>query len=94
MHLKLLEIPLKKSFSKSTRDEICKKLHILRKEFLGKQITYRWNKKGNELQVKLPEVVWRAIFTEDRVEIFVDGPFYLIPSLRVISKKIIPQFIK
>ncbi len=92
MRRKILEKNIKKSINKSVQGRISKKLDKLKKDTPDWNINYKWNRKGNRLEVGGGKLCGEVIFLKRKVEVFVELPFYLLPVLEPFRKKTIEIF--
>jgi len=90
MRQKILDKALNKQINKTIQERIDKKILKLKKEFQDKWgISHKWNKKGNKLNIKTADLSWEAIFSKNKVEVFMNAPFYLMPFLEPFRKQAI-----
>jgi len=90
MRQKILDKALNKQINKTIQGHIDKRIEEAKKEFQGKwDVSYKWNKKGNKLKVEVANVSGEAIFSKNKVEVFINAPFYLMPLLEPFRKQAI-----
>ena len=90
MRQKILDKALNKQINKTIQERIDKKILKLKKELQDKWgISHKWNKKGDKLNIKTADVSWEAIFSKNKVEVFMNAPFYLTPFLEPFRKQAI-----
>ncbi|MBE3093625.1 MAG: polyhydroxyalkanoic acid system family protein [Actinobacteria bacterium] len=90
MRQKILDRTLAEPINKTIQEHIDKRIEKLKKEFQDKWgISHKWNKKGNKLKVEIADAFGEAIFSKNKVEVFVNAPFYLMPFLEPFRKQVI-----
>jgi len=90
MRQKILDKAISKQINKTIQEHIDKRIEKLKKGFQDKWgISHKWNKKGDKLKVEITDVSWETIFSKNKVEVFVNAPFYLMPFLEPFSKQAI-----
>jgi len=90
MRQKILDKALNKQINKTIQEHIDKRIEKVKKEFQDKWgISHKWNKEGYKLKVEIADVSWEAIFSKNKVEVFMNAPFYLMPFLEPFRKQAI-----
>ena len=87
---KILEQKINKLPTKKFQSNINKKLDKLNKDLTEPWVmNYKWSQKATKLHVKSENLAWKANFTKKKVGVSIEFPFYLIPFLLPLKKKVI-----